>query len=96
VRANCDGPKTNKVMKKLTILSVAIAMIGLTVQAADGAKKAGKGPAVPADVLKKYDKNNDGKVNKDDNLSKEEMQAYRAEVKKAREAAGEKKDAPAK
>lgn len=83
-------------MKKLTILTVAIAMIGLTVQAADDAKpkKTGKAPAVPADVLKKYDKNSDGKVNKDDNLSKEEMQAYRAEVKKAREAAGgEKKDA---
>jgi hypothetical protein len=82
-------------MKKLTILSVAIAMIGLSVNAADDAKpKKAKGPAVPADVLKKYDKNSDGKVNKDDNLSKEEMAAYRAEVKKAREAAP--KDAPAK
>ena len=93
MRADCKRLKINKVMKKLTILSVALAIMGLTVQAADAGGKKGKGPAIPADVLKKYDKNNDGKVNKDDNLSKEEMAAYRAEVKKAREAGGEKKDA---
>jgi hypothetical protein len=74
-------------MKKLTLLSVVLAIATLTVVAADDAKpkKGGKAPAIPADILKKYDKNGDGKVNKDDNLSKEEMKAFRDEVKKAKE-----------
>lgn len=71
-------------MKKLMLLTVAIASITtLSLSAADDAapKKAKK--ELSADVIKKYDKDGDGK------LSKEEMQAYRADQKKA-------KDAPAK
>jgi hypothetical protein len=79
-------------MKKLTILSVAIAMVALSVSAADDAKPKRAKVTIPEETLKKYDKNKDGKVNKDDNLSKEEMTAFRAEMKKAREAA----PAPAK
>lgn len=75
-------------MKKIVFLTMAITMIaGLSLSAADNAAPKKKAAAIPADLLKKYDKNNDGKVNKDDNLSKEDMQAYRAELKKAREAA---------
>jgi len=74
-------------MKKLTILTIAIALVTLSVSAADDSKPKGKKQTVPAELLKKYDKNNDGKVDKNDNLSKEDMQAYRAELKKAREAA---------
>jgi hypothetical protein len=69
-------------MKKLMLLTVAIATITtLSLPAADDAapKKAKK--ALSADVIKKHDKDGDGKLNK------EEMQAYRAEQKK------EKKDA---
>jgi hypothetical protein len=87
-------------MKKFTILCVAIAMAAISVSAADDAKpkRAGARQNISADLLKKYDKNNDGKINKDDNLSKEDMTAFRAEMKKAREAAAGKqggKDAPA-
>ncbi len=76
-------------MKKLMLLSVVLAVATLTVVAADDAKpkKAGRAAAIPADVLKKYDKNSDGKVNKEDGLSKEDMKAFRDEVKKAKEAA---------
>lgn len=88
MRADWEGLKTTTHMKKLTILTIAVAVVTLSVNAADDAKPKKKAPAIPAEILKKYDKNNDGKVNKDDNLSKEDMQAYRAEVKKARDAAG--------
>lgn len=73
-------------MKKLTILTMAIALFAtLSLQAADDAKpKKGK-QTIPAELLKKYDKNNDGKVNKDDNLSKDEMKAFREELKKSRD-----------
>jgi hypothetical protein len=74
-------------MKKLTILTIAIAVVTLSVSAADDSKPKGRGRVIPADLLKKYDKNNDGKVDKNDNLSKEDMQAFRAELRKAREAA---------
>lgn len=82
-------------MKKLTILSLAIAMVAISVSAADNAKPKRAKVNIPADVLKKYDKNNDGKVNKDDNLSKEEMASFRAEMKKVREG-GKEAPAPAK
>jgi hypothetical protein len=75
-------------MKKLTILTIAIALVTLSVSAADDSKPKAK-RTIPAELLKKYDKNNDGKVDKADNLSKDEMTAYRAELKKAREAAPE-------
>ncbi|HMJ89596.1 MAG TPA: hypothetical protein VK530_07250 [Candidatus Acidoferrum sp.] len=83
-------------MKKFTILTLAIAMVAISVSAADDAKPKRPKQAPPsAELLKKYDKNNDGKINKDDSLSKEDMAAYRAEMKKAREAAAGGKDAPA-
>ena len=74
-------------MKKITMLAVVIAAIAtLSLQAADPAATPKK-KAIPADLLKKYDKNGDGKVDKADNLTKEEMTAYKAELKKSREAA---------
>jgi hypothetical protein len=68
-------------MKKVMLLTAIIAITALSLSAADDAapKKAKK--EAPADVVKKYDKDGDGK------LSKEEKQAHRAELKK------EKKDA---
>ena len=74
-------------MKKVTILSLIVAVAAtLSVFAADDAKpKRGAKPS--KELLEKYDKNKDGKVNKDDNLSKEEMKAYREELKKSRDAA---------
>ena len=70
-------------MKKLTFLLVAIAMVAsLSLSAADDAAPK-KAREIPADVLKKYDKDGDGK------LSKEE----RAQMRKDR---APKKDAPAK
>lgn len=75
-------------MKKIMFLTMAIAMIScLSLSAADQAPPKKARAAIPADLLKKYDKNSDGKVNKADNLTKEEMTAYRAELKKAKEAA---------
>ncbi len=69
-------------MKKLTLLMVAISMVAsLPLSAADDAAPKKK-REIPADVLKKYDKDGDGK------LSKEE----RAEMRKDKPA---KKDAPA-
>lgn len=79
-------------MKKLTILTLALALVTLSVSAADDAKPKAKQAPVSKELLEKYDKNKDGKVNKNDNLSKEDMAAFRAEMKKAREAA----PAPAK
>ena len=65
-------------MKKLTFLLVAISMIAsVSLSAADDAAPKKK-REIPADVLKKYDKDNDGK------LSKEE----RTERKKDRENKG--------
>ena len=70
-------------MKKVTFLLVAIAMVAsMPLTAADDAAPKKK-REIAADVLKKYDKDNDGK------LSKEE----RAEMRKDRPA---KKNAPAK
>ena len=62
-------------MKKVTFLTVAIAMIAaFSVRAADEAKPK---PAKPtAEDIKKYDKDGDGK------LSKEERQAMRQDKKK--------------
>ncbi len=70
-------------MMKLTLLMVVISMVAsLSLSAADDA--APKKPReIPPEVLKKYDKDGDGK------LSKEE----RAEMRKDRQP---KKDAPAK
>jgi hypothetical protein len=82
-------------MKKLTILTIALALVTLSVSAADDSKPKGK-RTIPAELLKKYDKNNDGKVDKGDNLSKEDMAAFRAEMKKAREATPAPAPAPAK
>ena len=58
------------------LLALALAALTLSVSAADDAapKKAKK--ELSAEVIKKYDKDGDGK------LSKEEMQAYRADQKK--------------
>jgi hypothetical protein len=66
-------------MKKLMLLTVAIASITtLSLSAADDAapKKEKAKKELSAEVIKKYDKDGDGK------LSKEEMQAYRADQKK--------------
>jgi hypothetical protein len=74
-------------MKKFTILCLAIAMTAISVSAADDAKPKRPKLTIPADILAKYDKNKDGKINpKEDGLTKEEMTAYRADMKKAREA----------
>jgi len=55
-------------------------LTGFSVFAADDAKpKKGK---ISPELLKKYDKNNDGKIDKSDNLTKEERQAYKEEMKK--------------
>ena len=79
-------------MKKVTMLAVAVAVLAtLSLSAADDAKPKHKAQ-VPAALLEKYDKNKDGKVDKSDNLTKEEMKAFRDEMKKSREAA----PAPAK
>ena len=73
-------------MKKITLLAVVVATIAtLSLQAATPAAPKKKA-AIPADLLKKYDKNSDGKVDKNDNLTKEEMTAYKAELKKAQSA----------
>jgi hypothetical protein len=68
-------------MKKITLLAVAIATITtLSLPAADDAKPA-KRTKPTAEELKKYDKNGDGKLDKDE---------------RAAMAADKKKDAPAK
>ena len=72
-------------MKKLTILIAVAAFATLSLSAADDAKPKRAKQQIPADIIKKYDKNNDGKVNKDDGLSKEEQKAMREEVRKSRE-----------
>ena len=62
-------------MKKITLLTIAIAtMATLTLPAADEAKP--KAPKPTAEEMKKYDKNGDGK------LDKEEKAAMRADKKK--------------
>ena len=70
-------------MKKLMLLTVAIASLTTfsLCAADDAAPKKEKKPKkeLSADVIKKYDKDADGKLNK------EEMQAYRADMKKAKE-----------
>ena len=40
---------------------------------------------IPAEIVKKYDKNNDGKIDKSDNLTKEERKAMQEEIKKSKE-----------
>lgn len=53
-------------MKKVTFLTVAIAMIAaFSVRAADDAK-AKQRPKPTAEDIKKYDKNGDGKLDKDE------------------------------
>ena len=69
--------KTNKKvsMKKITLLTIAIATIAtLTLPAADDAKPKRAKPT--AEEIKKYDKNGDGK------LDKEERAAWAADKKK--------------
>jgi hypothetical protein len=74
-------------MKKLTILTAVLALFAtLSLQAADDAKPK-RNRQVPKELLEKYDKNKDGKVDKNDNLSKEEMKSFREELKKSRDAA---------
>ena len=67
-------------MKKVTILTIAVAMIaGLSLRAADGAGKKGDKAAREArraEMIKKYDKNNDGK------LDDAEKAAMREDLKK--------------
>jgi hypothetical protein len=66
-------------MKKVTLLTLAVAMIAsLSLSAADDAKPEGKPKRgkVSAEDLKKYDKNGDGK------LDKEERAAWAADRKK--------------
>lgn len=73
-----SGAAANKKgsMKKVMLLTAIIAITSLSLSAADDApaKKAPKD--LSADIVKKYDKDGDGK------LSKEEKQAYRADLKK--------------
>jgi len=67
-------------MKKITLLTLAVAMIaGLSLRAADDAAPK-KGNKPTAEEIKKYDKNGDGK------LDKEERAALNADKKKAKEA----------
>jgi len=65
-------------MKKFTLLTLAITMLaGLSLSAADGAAPAKPKRAKPtAEEIKKYDKNGDGK------LDKEERAAWAADKKK--------------
>lgn len=72
-------------MKKLTILIAVAAFAALSLSAADDAKPKRAKQQIPAEIVKKYDKNNDGKVDKSDNLTKEEQKAMREEVRKSRE-----------
>jgi len=69
-------------MKKITLLTLAVAMIaGLSLRAADDAAPKKEKAAKPtAEEIKKYDKNGDGK------LDKEERAALNADKKKAKEA----------
>jgi hypothetical protein len=71
-------------MKRFIIGSLVLAMLtGISVSAADGGKGK-KGAHKPsAEALKKHDKNNDGKIDKSDNLTKEEKKAYRQDQKNA-------------
>jgi len=70
-------------MKKITLLTLAITMFaGLPLSAADDAPAAKPKRAKPtAEEIKKYDKNGDGK------LDKEEKAAMNAEKKKQKDAA---------
>ena len=71
-----SGKSINSNMKKLTFLTVAIAMVAsLSLSAADDAKPKRGGKAA-AENLKKYDANGDGK------LDKEERAKMKAEKKK--------------
>jgi len=65
-------------MKKLTLLTMAIAMIAsLSLSAADDVKPK-PGGKVSAEDLKKYDKNGDGKLDKDERAA---MKADKAKEK---------------
>jgi hypothetical protein len=66
VRSRLEAvPKKRISMKKVTFLTVAIAMIAaFSVRAADDAKA--KRPKPTAEEIKKYDKNGDGKLDKDE------------------------------
>jgi hypothetical protein len=73
-------------MKKLTMLTIAAAVLTtLSLSAADDAKPKRAKQQIPAEIVKKYDKNNDGKIDKSDNLTKEERKAMQEEIKKSRE-----------
>ena len=67
-------------MKKLTLLVVAIATITtLSLPAADDAKPKQPRAKISAEDLKKYDKNGDGKLDKDERAA---MRADKAKEKK--------------
>ena len=67
-------------MKKVTLLVVAIATITtLSLPAADDAKPKQQRPKISAEDLKKYDKNGDGKLDKDERAA---MRADKAKEKK--------------
>ena len=64
-------------MKKITLLTLAITLLaGLSLSAADDAPAKPKRPKPTAEEMKKYDKNSDGK------LDKEERAAWAADKKK--------------
>lgn len=65
-------------MKKLTFLTIAVAMLtSMTLRAADDTKP--KAPKVSAEDMKKYDKNKDGKLDKEERAA---MKAEKAKEKK--------------
>ena len=67
-------------MKKLTLLTLAVAMLtSLSLKAADNAKPKADTPKVSAEDLKKYDKNGDGKLDKEEKAA---MKADKAKDKK--------------
>lgn len=71
-------------MNKITTLALILGLAGaVSLNAADaGAKAAKKGRKMSPEIIKKYDKNGDGKVDKADNLTKEERQAMKEELRK--------------
>jgi Ca2+-binding EF-hand superfamily protein len=79
--------KSRKRMKKTLILGLSLTvMVGLTarLQAADKEVKSGAKPAQMAELLKKYDKNGNGKI---DDAEEEAIRADRAKAAEAKRAA---------
>ena len=80
LRADWKRPRktNNSSMKTVLFLTVAIAMfVSMPLRAADDAKP--KAPKVSAEDMKKYDKNGDGKLDKDERAA---MKADKAKEKK--------------